>query len=80
MANLTIRGLDAELQRRLREEAIRRNISIEETARLILTGALAEPKQEPAGVGSQIHRYFEEAGEFDLEIPPRSLPRSASGA
>ena len=77
MVSITIRGLDEALKSRLRLEAARRGYSMEEAARQILRRALMTPELEAGGLGSCVHGYFAEAGGFDLEIPARSLPRSA---
>jgi len=77
MASLTIRGLDEALKTRLRLEAARQGYSMEEAARQILRRALMTPEPEAGGLGSRVHRYFVDADAFDLEIPARSLTRSA---
>lgn len=77
MASLTIRGLDDVLKSRLRLEAARRGDSMEETARQILRRALMSADSESGGFGTRVHGYFVDAGEFDLELPARSLPRPA---
>jgi antitoxin FitA len=77
MASITIRGLDEALKSRLRLEAARQGYSMEEAARQILRRALTIPELEAGGLGSCVHGYFVEADAFDVEIPPRSLPRSA---
>ncbi len=76
MASLTIRGLDDRLKSRLRMEAARQGQSMEETARQILRRALMPDAPQTGGFGSLVHGYFDDAGEFDLELPTRSLPRS----
>ena len=77
MASLTIRGLDESLKSRLRLEAARQGHSMEEAARQILRRALMTPDLEACGLGSRVHGYFVDADAFDLQIPGRSLPRSA---
>jgi plasmid stability protein len=77
MASLTIRGLDEALKTRLRLEAARQGYSMEEAARQILRRALMTPEPEAGGLGSRVHRYFVDADAFDLEIPARSLTRTA---
>jgi antitoxin FitA len=77
VASLTIRGLDDALKSRLRMEAARRGLSMEETARQILRRALIDSELEPGGLGTLIHSFFTDADAFDLKIPARSLPRSA---
>lgn len=79
MATITIRGLDDDLKRRLRLEAARQGYSMEEAARRILRRALTGPEIENGGLGTRVNGYFVEAGAFDLELPTRSLPRSAAG-
>ena len=76
MASLTIRGLDDSLKSLLRLEAARQGVSMEEAARQILRRALVSPDMDANGLGSRVHRYFVEAGAYNLEMPPRSAPRS----
>ena len=77
MASLTIRGLDETLKSRLRLEAARQGYSMEEAARQILRQALMAPDMDSGGLGSRIHGYFVEADAFDLDLPTRTVPRSA---
>ena len=76
MAVLTIRGLDDDLKARLRLEAARCGCSMEEAVRRILRQALSAPAAEPGGMGRRLHDYFVDAGEFDLELQPRSSGRA----
>ena len=77
MASLTIRGLDEALKSRLRLEAARQGYSMEEAARQILHRALMSPELETSRMGTRVHGYFVEVDAFELQIPARSLPRSA---
>ena len=77
MASITIRGLDESIKTRLRLEAARHGYSMEEAARQILRRALMASDAEEGGLGSRIHQHVVEAGVFDLELPPRSIPRPA---
>jgi plasmid stability protein len=75
MAGLTIRGLDETLKSRLRLEAARQGRSMEETARQILRRALMTSDPDAGGLASRVHGFFVEADAFDLDLPPRSVPR-----
>ena len=77
MASLTIRGLDDALKSRLRLEAARQGYSMEEAARQILRRALMTADVGAGGLGSRVHGYFVDTDAFDLQVPARSLPRSA---
>lgn len=50
---------------------------MEEQARIILREALT-PKKGKRGLGSQIHQYFTDIDDIELELPKCSLPRQTS--
>lgn len=75
MATLTIRRLEEAVKGRLRMEAARQGVSMEEAARRILARALSGPGVHPGGLGTRIHGYFVEADAYDLEAPVRSPHR-----
>jgi antitoxin FitA len=79
VANITVRGLDADTKARLRIRAAIHGRSMEAEVRAILREALVEPNPAPsAGLGSRIHARFTALGGAELELPPRSeLPRAA---
>jgi plasmid stability protein len=71
MASITIRNLDEAVKRKLRLRAAQRNRSMEDEAREILRGVLA---QEPALTGNladRIRSRVEPLGGIELEPPPR---------
>lgn len=70
MASITIRNLDEQLKAQLRMEAAKHGHSMEEEVRVILRGALNQPKKE--GLGSRIRERFAETGGVELEVPSRS--------
>jgi plasmid stability protein len=75
---LTIRNLDDALKRRLRIRAAEHGLSMEEEARRILRDALVSAPSDRKGLGSRIHQtILERSGGGDLELPPRSVPRSS---
>lgn len=77
MATLTVRGLDPVTHARLRVEAARHGRSMEAEVRAILQERLAPPADEH-GLGSRIHRRFENLAD-GLNLPDRGseLPRAA---
>lgn len=69
MASLTIRNLDEETKRRLKQRAARHNRSMEEEARQLLRAAV-EPRREPS-IAEVIAAIVDPIGGVELEIPPR---------
>lgn len=70
IATITVRGLDDDVQRRIKQRAALNNRSMEAEARAILSEAVA-----PRSFGSA---WLELAAEFrgvELELPARTLPR-----
>jgi plasmid stability protein len=70
MANITVRNLDDEVQRRLKQRAAAHGRSMEAEARAILTGALAR--------GGLARAWIEATSDLrgqDIPLPPRSAPR-----
>lgn len=77
MAMLTVRNLDEGLKSQLRIRAAEDGCSMEEEARRILGAALMRPR-EGKGIGSRLHqRILEFTGGVELQLPSRSMPRSA---
>ncbi len=68
MANLSVRRLDSEIVHRLKIRAERESLSLEETVRRILRGAVVD--EEP--VGAMIRRIVGGDG-FDLDLPAREV-------
>lgn len=73
MASITVRGLDADTEARLRVRATMHGRSMAAEVRAILRETLAEPSPAPpTGLGSRIHTRFATLGGAELELPPRS--------
>ena len=74
MANLTIRNLDDELMRLLRQQAARHGCSMEQEARDILRRAV---QTQPTGTGfaQRIHRRFAGLRAKEPPIPKRRAAR-----
>ena len=77
MAALSIRNLDAEVQRRLKVRAARHGRSMEAEARAILTDAVREPA-DAAGLFTEILERFGALGGVDLLMPERRDPARAA--
>ncbi len=71
MANITVRNLDDEVQRRLKRRAAEHGRSMEAEARAILTAALTRGGLATAWVAAT-----ENLRGDDIPIPPRSTPRA----
>ena len=71
MVSITVRNLDDELERRLRERARENGRTLEQEAREILRRALDRGKVPPEKLGTAIHELFKPLGGVELEIPPR---------
>ncbi|MGB5733424.1 MAG: plasmid stabilization protein [Thiohalocapsa sp.] len=77
MAMLTVRNLDDAIKSQLRIKAAQHGWSMEEEARRILREALL-PDDHQKGLGTRLHHQVVElSGGAELELPARSLPRSA---
>ena len=70
LATITVRNLDGDVQRRLRQRAAANGRSMEAEARAILTAAVARP-----GLGAAWVAATRELRGDALPIPPRSAPR-----
>ena len=75
MATITVRNLNEETKRKLRQQAARHGHSMEEEVRRILDRAVTQTDQQ--GLGTWIHLQFAKLGGVELEIPPRSPVRPA---
>ncbi len=71
MADITVRNLDDEVQRRLKRRAADHGRSMEAEARAILTAALTRGGLAAAWVAAT-----EDLRGDDIPIPPRSAPRA----
>lgn len=67
LASLSIRKLDDETYERLRIQAARRGVSMEEEVRQILTRAVSPPER----LADLFLKVFGPARGADLELPPR---------
>lgn len=67
MASLSIRKLDDEIYERLRAQAARRGVSMEEEVRQILTRAVSPPER----LGDLFLKIFGPDRGADLELPSR---------
>lgn len=70
MAAITVRNLDDDVQRRIKQRAAENNRSMEAEARAILTAAVA-----PRSFVQDWLQLAEMHRGSDLELPPRSVPR-----
>lgn len=75
MVSITVRNLDNELERQLRERALENGRTLEEEAGEILRSVLEEPRVPTEKLGTAIHELFKPFGGVDLEIPPREPMR-----
>ena len=75
MASITVRKLEEDLKRRLRQRAAENERSMEEEVRQILRAALYEEAQEPQNLAESIRALFAPLGGVELELPPRTPMR-----
>jgi plasmid stability protein len=79
MTTLTVHNLDDAMEKQLQIKAKQHNCSTEEEVYRILKKALF-PKDKQKNLGSRLHEQIMEITngiEFELELPVRSLPRTA---
>ncbi len=70
MGVITVRNIDDDVQRRIKERAAANNRSMEAEARAILSAAVT-----PRSFMDSWLRLAQEHRGDELELPPRSLPR-----
>jgi plasmid stability protein len=75
MASITIRNLEAETKRKLKIRAAMNGRSMEQEAREILKGALAQTSKRKANLAERIHEIFGPLGGVELERLPRDPVR-----
>ena len=75
MASITVRKLEEDLKRRLRQRAAENERSMEEEVRQILRAALYEDTQEPQNLAEAIMARFQPLGGVELELTPRTPMR-----
>ncbi|MFG1359843.1 FitA-like ribbon-helix-helix domain-containing protein [Xanthobacter pseudotagetidis] len=71
MASITIRNLDDETKRRLKQQAARHNRSMEEEARQLLRSALELQPRRSGGLANAIRRIVDPIGGVELALPVR---------
>lgn len=71
MASILIRNLDERTKDRLRLRAARHKRSMEDEARNILRGALADDVRRHPPLGQAIADRFKALGGVEFEVPPR---------
>ena len=67
MASITVRNLDENLKKRLKEQAAKHGCSMEEEVRRILAAALPYVEDPPEGLGTAIHDLFKPVALTDEE-------------
>ena len=72
MGSITIRNLDENLKLKLRLRAARRNHSIADEVRDILSLALAEESASTGNLADAIRKRIEPLGGVELPLPPRA--------
>ena len=78
MASITIRNLDDDLRRRLRDRALKNGRSMDEEAREILRVALAITGA-PINLGQSIHARFAALGGVEIDRQERGPGRNQPG-
>ena len=77
MTILTVHNLDDAMEKQLQIKAKQHNCSTEEEVYRILKKALF-PKNKQKNLGSRLHEQIMEiTTDIELELPARSLPRTA---
>jgi plasmid stability protein len=77
MTTLTVHNLDDAMEKQLQIKAKQHNCSTEEEVYRILKKALF-PKDKQKNLGSRLHEQIMEVTTgIELELPARSLPRTA---
>lgn len=71
MSMITVRGLDEQTKRLLRQRAARHGRSMEGEARVILAQAV-RGEDAPIGLLDAIRRHFSDAPDHELDFPDRS--------
>lgn len=79
MSVITIRNIDPEMKRQLRQRAAAAGRSMEEEARRILRAELAVDSAEAPDLYQRIRRHLDEFGGVDLPIPGREPMRDPPG-
>ncbi len=75
MASITIRNLEADTKRKLKIRAATNGRSMEQEAREILKGALAQSPKKKANLAERIREIFVPLGGVELERVPRESVR-----
>jgi plasmid stability protein len=77
MTGITIRNLNDDLTRKLRQCAVHRNRSMEDEARDILRTALVQESDETRNLADAIRQLVEPLGGVELELPLRGPMQAA---
>jgi len=77
MSSLTIRNLDDVTKQRLRIQAARHGVSMEEEARRILREAVRPAEESPSGLGQSLRDLFAGLDTDEFVLPERHTPRPA---
>jgi plasmid stability protein len=75
LASITIRNIDDDVKKGLRQRAATRGVSMEEEARLALRNWVKPGPPAMGGLGTRLSKRFEPLGGVDLELPPRGPAR-----
>ncbi len=75
MTSITIRDLDDDVKKRLRERAVEHHRSMEEEARVILTDAVKSARTAPRDLAKFTRECFAHLGGVELELPQRGQMR-----
>jgi plasmid stability protein len=76
MPSLTIRNLDDATKQKLRIQAARHGVSMEEEVRRILKEAL-RPSETPSELGQRLRDRFAGLAAEEFVVPARHVPRRA---
>jgi plasmid stability protein len=76
MTRLIIHNLDEATQQKLRIQAARHGVSIEEEVRRVLKAAM-NPSEHPSLLGTRLRNRFADVALESLVVPERHVPRGA---
>ena len=77
MSSLTIRNLDDTTKQRLRIQAARHGVSMEEEVRRILKEAVRPAEESTSGLGQSLRDLFAGLDTDEFVLPERHVPRPA---
>jgi plasmid stability protein len=67
MPSITVRNIDDDLKKRLKDQAAKHGCSMEEEVRRILREALPYRENPPEGLGTSLHNHFKSVALTDEE-------------